>query len=162
MARIKLSPPWDTYYKELKCLFEQDKDITIIFDEEIPEIKLYVDSPAKAYALSELLPTTKEFGTVTMNITVVPSNTMFGIPNGNLYEMAFKDNPVLAYVKEVNTPFAGKITYVVFILEVVQYFNDNLFDLNGICSTLYQEIAKNIFEDNGHKASFCTEYMVYL
>jgi hypothetical protein len=38
-------------------------------------------------------------------------------------------------------------TYVVFKNCVVQFFNDNLNDCHGIISTLYQDIAAEIFED---------------
>ena len=162
MARIKLSPPWVTYYKELKCLFVSDKDITIIFDEDIPEIKLCVNNDEKAFALSQILPTKKEFGGVTLKITIVPSNEeklksedKERISN-NLYTTAFKNNPILYRVVQLDTFAMGTITYVVFENGVVQYYNDNLYDINGICSTLYQDIAKRIFvEING--VHFCTE-----
>lgn len=39
--------------------------------------------------------------------------------------------------------------------KVVQYFNDDLSDANGVCSTLYQEIAKRIFGENP-MIYFCT------
>lgn len=38
-------------------------------------------------------------------------------------------------------------TYVVFKNCVVQFFNDNLNDPHGIVSTLYQDIAAEIFAD---------------
>ena len=156
MATLKLCSPWNIYYKELTCLFEKDKEITIVYDEETPEIRLYVENPAKAYALSKLLPEEKVFGALILKITVIPSNEIFGIPNDNLYRLAFKGNPVVDSVREIDTPFMGKITYVIFVKEVVQYFNDNIFDANGICSTLYQTIAKNVFAETDYKVSYCT------
>ena len=39
------------------------------------------------------------------------------------------------------------MTYVVFKNCVVQFFNDNLNDCHGLISTLYQDIAAEIFED---------------
>ena len=46
-------------------------------------------------------------------------------------------------------PFAiNSFTYVVFEKEVVQYWNDNLGDINGLRSTLYQDLAKEIFADD--------------
>ena len=38
-------------------------------------------------------------------------------------------------------------TYVVFKNCVVQFFNDNLNDCHGIISTLYQDIAAELFKD---------------
>ena len=47
------------------------------------------------------------------------------------------------------------ITYVIFKKEVVQYYNDSLSDAHGMCSTLYQDIAKRILDaDEG--IFFCT------
>lgn len=162
MARIKLSPPWDIYYKELKCLFCRDKEVFIIYDEDVPEVKIFVENDSKAYALSQILPTVKDFGTVSMKITIIPANdySYSEIYNKaieeNPYETAFKDNPVVKFVKQLNTVVTGTITYVVFVNEVVQYFNDNIYDFNGICSTLYQEIAKNIFKED-NSVHFCTD-----
>ena len=48
------------------------------------------------------------------------------------------------------------MTYVVFKKEVVQYFNDSLGDIHGVCSTLMQDIAKDIFEDT-EGVYFCTD-----
>ena len=48
------------------------------------------------------------------------------------------------------------ITYVVFVNEVVQYFNDDLGDVYGQCSTLYQEIAKDVFGET-EGVFFCTD-----
>ena len=48
--------------------------------------------------------------------------------------------------------------YIVFKNKVVQYFNDDLKDVNGFCSTLYQKIAKDIFAENGcETACYCTD-----
>ena len=41
------------------------------------------------------------------------------------------------------------VTYVVFKNCVVQFFNDNLNDCHGIVSTLYQDIASEVFGDAG-------------
>ena len=163
MARIKLSPPWVTYYNELNCLFKEDPDIIVIYDEENNEIKLCVDNNEKVCALSGILSPEKDFGTVTMKITVVPSNG-FTKPDEskmqkiytNPYAIAFEGNPILSYVKQIDTIIMGKITYVVFVNEVVQYFNDNLYDINGVCSTLYQEIAKEVFKES-NSVHFCTD-----
>ena len=133
MARIKLSPPWITYYNELNCLFKEDPDIIVIYDEENNEIKLCVDNNEKVCALSGILPTEKDFGTVTMKITVVPSNG-FTKPDEskmqeiytNPYAIAFEGNPVLSYVKQIDTIIMGKITYVVFVNDkCLSYLNKN-------------------------------------
>ena len=52
MARLKLSPPWVLYYKKLTALFDEDKTIRIIFDEDNMEIKIYTYLEKKSKALS--------------------------------------------------------------------------------------------------------------
>lgn len=164
MARIKLSPPWVEYYRELNCLFEEDPEVTIIFDEEEPEVKLYVNNHLKAYALTELLPVEKEFGNVTLKVTVIPPNGTTGISNMkgvNIFRVAFKNNPIVSYIEELETIVMGNVTYVVFENKVAQYFIDNICDIHGVRSTLYQDIAKNVFEDGAYaldtKVFFCTD-----
>lgn len=45
--------------------------------------------------------------------------------------------------------------------EVVQYFNDNIGDINGNCSTLYEIIARDIFP-NVNGIYFCTEATTFV
>ena len=147
MARLSLSTPWVEYYHEVSAMFRYDPDIKIIYDEDERNIKIYVDSPRKAAALSELLPEVKTFGNVSVRVTIVPSNKAEEEPDKeeNLYERAFKNNPAFCFCCEVKDIFSAPIIYVVFDNTVVQYFTDNLGDLNGVRSTLYQDIAKEIF-----------------
>ena len=46
--------------------------------------------------------------------------------------------------------------YVIFANKVVQYFNDSLSDAHGVCSTLYQDIARDVFGDDCG-VYFCTD-----
>lgn len=154
MAMLKMVSPWMNYYQEVKALFERDPEIKIVFDEDNYEIKLYVEKPSKAEALIQLLPTERQYGNVTLKITVIPANTD-GSEVMDLFWDAFDGNPALAYVEDspgIGAPF----NYVVFENKVVQYHNDDISDANGLRSTLYQEIAKDVFGDI-QGVSFCTE-----
>lgn len=163
MARIKMSAPWDIFYREIDELFKEDPDIQIVYNEETKEIKLYVKPSEKATALNDLLPTGMTYGNVTQKITVVPANAFthnYVVDNAQKFAVAFENNPVLSRIETVGEIFANPITYVVFINKVVQYFNDDIGDINGQCSTLYQEIAKNVFGTiNG--IYFCTDNIPY-
>lgn len=163
MARIKLSAPWDIFYREINELFKEDPEIRVVYDEETKEIKLYVESSVKATALNELLPTEMTYGNVTQKITVVPANAFthnYVVDNAQKFAVAFEDNPVLSRIETVGEIFTNPITYVVFINKVVQYFNDDIGDINGQCSTLYQEIAKNVF-GSMDGIYFCTDNVPY-
>ena len=63
-----------------------------------------------------------------------------------VYMDAFEGNPALSYIVRGSLPMVDMNVYVVFKNKVVQYFNDNLMDINGFCSTLYENIARDIFE----------------
>lgn len=150
---MKLSAPWVKFYREIEALFAQDDDVRVTYDEGANEVKLFVDNPVKADALNQLLPTEKEFGNVKIKITVVPANEG-NITGLDLIERAFEGNPALCYTVPIDCPM-GHYDYAVFQAKVVQFFNDDLSDINGNCSTLYQDIAKDVF---GEKAGvfFCT------
>ena len=159
MARIKMSAPWDVFYREINELFKEDPDIKVVYDEETKEIKLYVKSNAKATALCEVLPSEMTYGNVSQKITIVSANGLSKKVNttANDFATVFNGNPVMEYIETVGSGvFSNPITYVVFKNQVVQYFNDDIGDVYGQCSTLYQDIAKDVFgEVEG--VYFCTE-----
>ena len=149
---MKLSAPWVKLYKEIETLFRHDEDIALSFDENEKVITLRVDNAVKADALEKIMPKEKIFGNVTVKINVVPSNKEETY--AELFSRAFEGNSALTGVYCMDTPM-GKMGYAVFRREVVQFFDDNISSPYGITSTLYQEIAKDIFEDPG--LSFCTD-----
>ena len=152
MAKLGLSAPWDQYYQELSVLFTEDPEVEIVYNADEKEVKLYVDNAVKADALSKLLPAEKEWGGVTLKITVVPSNDPESMPS--LFAKAFDGNPAFSYVEHVDS--AGFTSdYIVFAPEVVQYFADNIGDVNGNISTIYEEVARHVFEPPAG-VFFCT------
>ena len=166
--RMKLSPPWCTYVNELIALFGEDPEINIKYDNSGRVVKLFVNNQDKADALCELLPSCKYYGNIDLMIDIIPSNgekQYIGSCRDikTVYEMAFKGNPVFSFVHEVQGIFSNSIIYVVFKNKVVQFFNDNLNDIYGNISTLYQEIAKDVFEhdicdgDKPNNVFYCTD-----
>lgn len=155
MATLKLSSPWVIYYKELCALFGKDEHVHIVFDEGSNTVKLYVEDEERAAAIESLLPVEKHFGEVTLYINVYPanykenlSNKFVSVPSeaADIFRKAFSSNPALSFVREVRLLYNNPMTYVVFRNEVVQYFNDNLGDIYGQCSTLYENIARDVLE----------------
>ena len=148
----KIAPPWVTFYSEIEALFGSDPAISIQIDEDEKIVSLFVEGVAKADALAQLLPSEKTFGNVSVKICVVPANVM---PKRiDLFVEAFKGNPAFSYAT-TSSGIGFEFDYVVFRNKVVQFFNDNLGDVNGNESTLYEEIARDVFEDTG--AMFCTD-----
>lgn len=149
---LKLSPPWQEFYHKVDALFGQDPEVNVVFIDETYTLKLYVDNPVKADAIAQLLPQEKVFGNITVKIDVIPSNNQTA---SDLFRTAFNGNPALSYVQHIDTPMTGPIDFIVFQNKVVQYYCDNMFDINGIRSTLYQEIAKDVFTTEN--AKYCTD-----
>lgn len=151
---MKLSSPWVEFYRKIEALFEQDDEVKVVYEEGNNEVKLYVENARKADALTQLLPVEKTFGNVTLKITVIPANDG-KVSKADLFAEAFDGNPALSYIQHVDAVI-GTFDYAAFQNKVVQFFNDNLSDINGNCSTLYQDIAKDVF---GTEAGvfFCTE-----
>ena len=154
MEEFKMAPPWIQYVNALTALLEPDPDIKISYDNDEHIVKLYVEGTDKANALTELLPDEKEFGNVTLKINVVPANV--ATTKGALIEQALDGNPAFVYAETIQGPMSNPMTFVVFDREVVQYYNDNLGDIHGLRSTLYEELAREIFEDH-EGVFFCTD-----
>lgn len=150
---MKLSAPWVNYYREVEALFEQDEEVKVVFDEDKVELKIFVENSRKADAISQLIPTEKKFGNVKLKIFVVPANEE--MTKTDLIREAFAGNPALSYIWKAETPM-GDFNYAVFQNKVVQYFNDDMSDINGNRSTLYQDIAKDVFGESTN-IFFCTE-----
>lgn len=142
--QVKISSPWVAIWREIDAMFGKDPEIKVTFDEDKPEVKLHVSNPEKADALSRILQNGKIFGNVVLNITVIPENKEQADIPRSVYSKAFAGNPVFRGVTTVNGAFTNPVTYVVFAKEVVQYFNDNLADINGNENTLYEDIAADI------------------
>lgn len=179
MAKIGLTSPWVTYYHKVEALFKNDNDITVVYDEANNNLKIYVagieGENAKADALTKLLPTEKIFGDVVMPISVIPTNRRLdpverryagrncrrGYIGETSCELAeefrdiFNDNVAFYGAKVISGIFTNDLVYVIFMPEVAQYYSDALDDYKGICSTLYQNLAKDIFIDQ-ENVFFCT------
>lgn len=150
MENFNLASPWVIYYNELKTMFESDEEVNVkmeCINDGNYVIKLFVEDNNKADALFKILDREKNFGNVTVNIEVIPANPVSSMGVSELFEVAFNGNCALYDIVEHETPL-GTFNYVVFDKEVVQYHNDDISDLHGVKSTLYQEIAKDIFDKN--------------
>lgn len=164
-VRLKISSPWVTYINKVQALFDGDPEIAcnITWDSAKPQIVLATHNGDKAAALLKLLPSEKKYGNVTLKIGVDgPISNRAFVKATELFNTAFEKNPAFAYCinpSDENYWFVD-FTYVVFKNCVVQFFNDNLNDPHGLISTLYQDIAAELFEDmnfpNGN-ICYCTD-----
>ena len=163
-ARLKLSPPWITYVHKLQALFDGDPQIAFNFDATAPSVVIACNNGDKVAALQRLLPNEKVFGNIVLKIDIDGPVSNLAFPsNKKLFETAFSGNPAFAYCvapAEEGYWFVD-YCYVVFKNCVVQFFNDNLNDPHGVLSTLYEDIATEIFAEAkvnvGGQVSYCTD-----
>ena len=156
---MKMIAPWIDYYRGVEALFKNDPSVRVLYDDEHKELCLYVDDSDKAYALTEVMPTDKVFGNVKLNINIIPANSLsksVRIKVEDYFNHIFNGNPILTNVQLVYGIFSNPIIYVVFRKEVVQYFNDDLGDINGLRSTLWEDIARDVFTEID-SVYFCTD-----
>lgn len=146
MNKIKMSPPWIGYVNKVKKLFEKDPAIRVEYNEGAMNLCIYVDDSDKYEALSNLLPEEKIFGGVALAITIIPANTKQNKDYRYYLKKLFRDNNAVDKIRDI-TVSSNPMTFIVFEKEVVQYWNDNLGDINGITSTLMEQIARDVFED---------------
>lgn len=152
--KTTLYAPWFIFMNEVYAMFKDDPDIEIVTKDlhEPYEIKLMVNGQEKAEALSQLLPAGRDFGKVKVFIQVIPANVK-SESQLDLFQKALAGNPAFAFTKHGGKgPF--EMDYVVFNKQVVQYYADDTGDLWGLESTLYEDIARDIFEDID--VCFCT------
>ncbi len=156
---MNLSAPWNLFYNKLQELFKNDPEIHMEFKDE-KGINLYVDSQDKAEALEVLLPATKSFGNVTVSINVIPANSET-YNDLQLFEKAFKGNPIFVTTEEISLPTGDEIKAVVFKKEVAQYYSDDISQNRGYTSTLYQHLANEVFNKTDVRfwtdVRFCTD-----
>lgn len=144
MAKLDIQAPWTILYNEIKALFRDDPDVRVDCDESGTHVKLYVDKVNKAEALTMIMPTEREFGNVKMQIEVIPPNDKL-MSFEETFETAFAGNPCFAFAKTIEIPGGGSIDHVMFKPKAAQFFADDLFDLYGNYTMLYQDMAKDIF-----------------
>lgn len=152
--RIKLVSPWEEYFNQLVAFFKEDDGVKVEFEYDKMLIKIYVDGDAKAEALSKLLPTSKKFGNVEVGINIIPANTESS--RVSLLRKAFEGNKAVVDIETISDVSSNDFSFVIFRPQIVQYYNDNLSDFNGICSILYQDLAKELFGVS-EGVFFCTD-----
>ena len=144
--KVKLSAPWIIYANQVKAMFNEDPDVMVEYNDAEKILTLRVNGEDKADAIARLLGEEKEFGNIKMLIRVIPANDL-NSEKMDLFRRAFSGNPVVSGFASIDTLW-GTVNFVVFKPKVVQYYSDELYDLNGITTTIYQDLAKESFGFN--------------
>ena len=108
----------------------------------------------KADALEKIMPAEKNFGSVVVKINVYPANRD-NETQADLFYRAFQGNSAVSYTQHLDTVF-GPMDFIVCKKDAAQFFNDQMDDINGNKTILYQDVAKDVF-DSKPGVFFCTE-----
>lgn len=147
-ANVKLASPWNIFVKRIEKLFEFDSGIKVCHTDEEPyKVDILVDSEDKCNALMQLMPPEKEFGNVTIQINIIPSNKKK--TDRELFEILFKGNMIFFEVTSGKLPARDEIDFVMFKPWVAQYYADNLMDPYGNNNELYADVAREVFGSRG-------------
>ena len=154
---VDLSAPWITYYEKLYLLFKKDPEVSVAFKQNgdgDKKIEIYVSNNRKAEAISKILPCYVSFGNVIVPIIVLPGNME---EEEWIYDFmdAFDGNEIIDDIVQ-DMGLTRDMNYIVFKKEVAQYYNDNIQSVDGFSSTLYEDIAREIFKDAPFGTFFCT------
>ena len=152
--KVKLAAPWIVYANQVEAMFKEDPDVKFEYDDAEKFITLRVNGDDKADALTQLLPAEQNFGGVVLTLRVIPANDT-ETTTMDLFRRAFGGNPIVSEFVSAETLW-GTLNFVVFKPKVVQYYDDNMMVLNGLKTTLYQDLAKEVFDGNS-EVFFCTE-----
>ena len=162
MVRLGILAPWQTYQKKVKALFEKDPEI-VVGDVYEPEdgntdfaFDIEVMNHEKFLALDRVLPKQRQFGNVTLGITLFDEENAED-DTFELFATIFDGNPILKDVVDVLDPAGYRHLYVIFAAKVLQFFDDDLQDFNGNWSGLAQDIAREVFSEGLRGIHFCTE-----
>ena len=163
MAKLKIEAPWYEFQKKVKALFQNDTDIYVgdIYQPEDGKTHYAFDievlNHKKFLALDRALPKTREFGNVSLGITLFDVENGSGVDDAiTLYKTIFEGNPALKDFKEAVDFTGTKHGFVRFKPEVIQFFHDDISDYNGNWSGLAQDIAREVFTQAPAGIHFCT------
>ena len=150
MNKINIYAPWVIFYRQIEAFFAKDSEVKVSYDEKTTTITVRVDNAEKANALRVIMPPSRSFGNITVRVNVVPSN--FTELPAKFFQTAFEGNEAFSHMTTVEEIpdfyISNPISYCSFKKEVVQYPADDLSSETGMKSTLYEDLAREIFENN--------------
>ena len=153
---VKLSPPWNTYVKELFNILQGIPGISFDQMERIEggyTQPIRVDD-AKIYeALSAILPKVKKYGNVTLNIQLIPADGACVAPEPgytpaeilDFFKEVFSINSLVTDVQLIHTVVGFDYYFVVCKKDVIQFFNDDTTDLYGNANLTVEDTFRDVF-----------------
>lgn len=158
-TNLNLSAPWEIYCRKVQALFSKDPEIVV---SDITQrggtrvMTIRTCDMGKYNALMQVFPTVKYFGDAALQIDIPAPESKFEQDLFDIMQDLFDGNDAVDKVCVSLDPFGNEQTYVMFKPEVVQFFNDNIRDYNGICTTVAENLARDVLEEDAEHVNFCT------
>lgn len=152
---MELSAPWYTYEKKVKAFFAYDDEVTVGDLEKLGNghylLTIAVKDPTKAYALEKLVRPDTVFGE-THVFTCVALEGVDGTEK--ILKAAFKGHLAVSDVAKKLVP-GGKVVYLRFLPEIIQFFDDDISDYSGNYTELIHKVAADIIDFDNYCVRPC-------
>lgn len=158
MMNVKLEAPWERYRKMVDALFKADDKVQVSdieSDDGGYVLSVLVYDHEKFLALDRALRKKVVFGNVTLHVDVydMENEASDGLA---LFREVFRDNPIAQEIVSRKDRAGVDWDFVCFRPQVVQFFDDDLTDINGNFTGLAEDIAREVFAGNERGVNFCT------
>lgn len=156
---LKFSAPWEIYCRKVQALFSKDPEIAV---SDITQrggtriMRIQTCNMDKYNALMQVFPTVKYFGDAALQIDIPTPEGKFERDLFDTMQDLFDGNEAVDKVCVSLDPFGNEQIYVMFKPEIMQFFNDNIRDYNGICTTVAENLARDVLEKDAEQVNFCT------
>lgn len=150
MSDMNLRSPWEIYCKRVEALFDNDPDVITLYDAAEVKLSLLVNGDDKAQAIESLLPPSRQFGNVTLDIEVIPSNDQ--PTESDVFRRAFSGNAAFVDVVDGYGP-VGDVSYALFLPEVAQIPEDDISEFGGMTTITYADLAEYVLDGTSVRIS---------
>lgn len=153
---LDLSAPWYVFHTQVFKLFEQDAEV--IVDEELEETEtgftfgIYSKNAKKIQAIKKLIGSKVVFGNVAVEIDYGENEDE---DIAEIWKDAFSGNPLFCGIVSADMPFYGSCDYAIFKRDIIDFYGDDISDVNGNLHYIVADLVKEVVNSKG--IFICTE-----
>lgn len=153
---LDLSAPWYVFHTQVFKLFEQDAEV--IVDEELEETEtgfifgIYSKNIKKIQAIKKLIGSKVVFGDVAVDIDYGENENE---DVAEVWKDAFSGNPLFCGIVSADIPFDGSCDYAIFKRDIIDFYDDNISDVNGNSHYIVADLVKEVVSNKD--IFICTE-----
>ena len=153
-TQVELLSPWEIHARKIGALFAYDRAVECVtYDEDDHAIKVFVNGDDKAAAIQSLLVDHLDFGNVSVDVRVIPSNEE---PDEvELFSRAFEGNELFSCMLQMTTPHGVDENFAVFEPVAVQYYSDDVGSAFGVTTVTPEQLAKDVLV--GGSVKICSD-----